>query len=140
MRNALKGCRGAGMIEAVLCFAILALTAFPSMGIGLYFYKQISVQYSLQSAMRWATLGETESGFTREQSIRNRIVTTASKLGVTLQPEDFHICLASNPSCTTDQAGGAEEMITIWASHPVVIVGWHNLTVRARVLGRNEPF
>ncbi len=133
--------RGSATLEMALCCAFLFISFFPTFGICIYFFQQLSIQYSIQSAMRWAILGERLRGMTREQSIETRVRMNASNLGIDLSSSTIRVCPASEANvCTSNYAGVGDELIVISVEHPVTIFGTQTLIAKAQVIGKNEPF
>jgi TadE-like protein len=106
---------GAVMVEAAIGSFLFFVVFFTFMDLGLYMYRQVSLQYAVNRAMRWATIGDVEMttwgtgvrvsvdplGYS-SSDIKDYLIEQAESVGVELDAADIAICDSTSVgSCTT---------------------------------------
>lgn len=112
-------------------------------------YAAVALQYGTSRAARYASLMQSEAGYSREDSIRQQL---ARYSGIDVSAEEMQFCerstaffantypLNSVYSCISESAGYAGEWVRLNVQHRVPLtVGGLGLTLTTTVAYRNEP-
>ncbi len=133
--------QGATTVEAAITIFPTMLLIFGLIQLSLFALNLTGLQYSLNKAGRWGSIGGSDAGLTREQSIAERVKVVAQSLSLDTSDVNIKICPAIDPSCATPSAGGSGQYFVISATKsPGTIFGLGSLPISARVLVKNEPF
>jgi len=126
-----------------------ALTIFPAMllilgiiQLSVLALNMNSLQFALNTAARWGSVGQKMPGLTREASIESKIRAVASSISLDTSDLTISICPALDPTCSVNNAGGANSYFIIRATkaNPLKVIGLGSLGVSAKVIIKNEPF
>ncbi len=141
--------RGTTLVECSVALPILLFLVIAISDVVRVTLLDISLHHALARATRWGILGEQlddPSGrglkLSREQSIKHHVSTIAHSYGVSLPAENVRICLARDPHCRTDSAGGPNDFIVIQVSQsiPLFALAERAISVQADVISKNEPY
>ncbi len=130
-----------------------ALTIFPTMlfvvgmlQLSILALNINSLQYALNRAARWGSIGDSLPSMSREQSIETVVKNVADSIALDTSDLTISICPTLDPTCAStggaNNAGGANSYFVIKASkgNPINILGLGSLAVTAQVVIKNEPF
>jgi len=141
MRNNIAHENGTAAIEFAVIAPVMFFSLLGACYLALASYQAAALRYTAASGLRWAVLGKTETGYSREQSIERKIIQIGESLNLDLDENGIRICPAVSPNCMADDAGLGDQYIIISISRefpffsPIV----SSLKLSATVSGKNEP-
>lgn len=141
--------RGATLLEAAIAFPLLFFIVFGAIDLTVAAFRGVTLQYSVASAGRWATLGEVLEDpnhlgqyLSREASIVEQIKRYAQRYNLDLTGATFDICPIDS-ICTSgsQNAGGPGSTIGIKVTRPTnLLFKSVTLNLNGFVIARNEPY
>lgn len=127
-------------------FAVVAqlflLVFIGSLEIARFGYTALSLQYTVNTALRWGITGQTSGSLDRTASIQQKVAELGNNFGLHLNGSEMKICSGIPvASCESNSAGGPNELLSITAQKtfkfPLITTGFQ---IGATASGRNEPY
>lgn len=135
---------GATLVEAAASLGLFLLVLLSGVELVLYCYYKSALDHALSKAGRYAILGVTETGLTREQAIKETLIEASREYGLTLTTSDISIVPVNPvipPPCADASAGCGNEWIYIAVNKPASQLTFFNVAGGTReIYVRNEPF
>ena len=137
--------KGAATVELAMSFIPFALILFGLLQFLSWAHSTMVLHHSVAAAGRWASTGQigTDANgnpLTRIDSIRQRVINEAGRLGLSAENLVVKVCPASNPTCTTESAGAPGRHFYLTARKgDMPLFSTAGLTPSASFLIRNEP-
>ncbi|RIL11454.1 MAG: hypothetical protein DCC75_02270 [Proteobacteria bacterium] len=124
------------MVEAAL--SLFAFLSILLMGIELLqiSFAAVSMQYALNRTVRYAAIVSSSTDTSRETAIREKLIDISP---VAVAPEQITMCPLYLPSCTSANAGGPGEWVSIKVSRLLpVAFGLGSIQINAASIWKNE--
>jgi hypothetical protein len=137
------------MVEASIALPLVFFIVFVGADLLRVAYNAVAIQFLAARSLRSAVLTDRRvttaaEGEQRAAQIQNEIVRLAEKYGIRVQPDAIKICVGATETCDRNNAGGADELVTVTIRHRVnTLVGMmlpREFTLVGQVVGRNEYY
>lgn len=137
--------RGAAAVEASISIILLLTILILSIEMSLYLYSSIGLQYTVSNTARWASLGKKVTSnnvqLSREDSIANTLKENGKIFTLNFSNAVISLCPTNITSCSTLNAGGPNESISLKVDIPFRFFLWRkSVTLSTSVIFRNEPY
>jgi Flp pilus assembly protein TadG len=132
--------RGAALVETTLSVPLLFSFVFFAISFADIMHQVFAIDYAVQSASRFATIGGTIESLSREASIRKTFEDTSRVFHVPMTGSQLSIC-PQNVTCNSTNAGGPGQTIVLNAVVPIRILFYRGaITYRSSHTTVNEFF
>ena len=141
LHQPLSAQQGVTTVEVSLSIFPALLIVIGLLQLSLLAMNSLTLQYSLQKAVRFGILGSAGTYASRSAAIDDIVRQSAQANGIDSSNITVTICPESNPTCAVSDPGSGGQFVILSATKPAISVfGVGLFPVAAKVIARNEPF
>lgn len=133
---------GAMMAEAALALAFYMFLLISVFEFGRLSYVVLAGNYSVSQTARWAAMGERDAGFSKVQSIVNRLEELGTTTGININPDNISLCPLDNVGeCNVlENPSDSGEAFELIYRHIISISFFGDINLTFQSIITNEPF
>ena len=128
------------MVEMALALPLFLLALSLLVETAIALYRISALEEALGITARDATIGVTDPGFNRVDTIKRRLQTRSQRLSINLDPSEISVCPGTNSTCSPENAGDPGGFVTLTARIPLTTLTLRSFNYRSSVTARNERF
>ncbi len=137
--------RGAFMAEAAVSVGLLFFIIFAFSELGVFLYRQLTLQYLVNDTARWASLGEVTEirnsisfrHYTADQ-VKDHLRLAAGKYNIGISVNDIHLCPVTDPTCTTSIPLQKDAIFSLRVTRNFPLIFRYRIPISVHAVGRVE--